>query len=67
MAGVELLRAFAELHALKLLDKRLQPTDFAIAGGDRSRHVAHQALQELHVGRKIVQIEPHARFWLRST
>lgn len=67
LIGVEPLGAATELHALELGDDRLKAFDLVIAGVDQARHVAHQLVQKAHIGRQIVEIEPHAFRYHKST
>jgi hypothetical protein len=59
MIGVKTFRPLPELGPAKLGDHQLEPFDLAVAGLDDSRHVAHQAMQEVDVVGQILKIEPH--------
>jgi hypothetical protein len=53
----------AELRPLKLFDDRLKPFDFAVTMLDDGRRVEQKTIQQGHVGRQVVEIEPHVRFY----
>lgn len=59
LVGIELLGAAAELRPLELFDDRLKSLDLSAAALDRSRHIAHESLQKLRVGRQILKIDQH--------
>jgi hypothetical protein len=60
LIGIEALGAAAELRPLKLFDDRLKALDLAVTVLDDGRHVAQKTVQQGHVGRQIVEIEPHS-------
>ena len=63
LVGIETLGTAAELRALQLLDDGFQAVDFAVAMFDRGGDIAHQAMQKRRVCRKILEIDPHVRFY----
>jgi len=67
LIGIKALETAAELRPLKLFDDRLKSLDLAVAMRDDGRHVAQKTVQQDHVGRQIVEIEPHTRFYFCSS
>ena len=57
---IKALGTAAELRPVKLFDDRLKSLDLAVTMLDDGRHVAQKTVQQGHVGRQIVEIEPHA-------
>ena len=66
LVGIEAFGRASELHPLELFDDRLKALDLAVAMLDDRRHVAHQLVQKRRVGRQIVEIEPHARYYYKE-
>jgi len=61
LVGIELLGAPAEARALELPDDQAQPLSLDLALVEGTRHVAHQLVQHIDVGRQVVERDPHTR------
>jgi hypothetical protein len=59
LVGIEALGPAAKPRALKLFDDQLEPVDLAVALLDDRCHVAHKAMQQGRIRRKIIEIELH--------
>src|SRR5262249_37041631 len=59
LIGIDALGPAPKLRALKLLDDQLEPVDLTLVLLNDGRHVAHKAMQQSRIRRKIVEIELH--------
>jgi hypothetical protein len=57
LVGIDALRPAAKPRTLKLFDDQLESVDLTLVLLDDGRHVAHKAMQQGRVRRKIVEIE----------
>jgi hypothetical protein len=63
LVGIRALGATPEPRALKLFDDCLKTLDLAVSMLDGRGDVAHQTVQKCRIGRQIVEIELHVRFY----
>src|SRR5262249_11950003 len=59
LIGIDALGPAAKPRALKLFDDQLEPVDLTLVLLNDGRHVAHKAIQQSRIRRKIVEIELH--------
>jgi hypothetical protein len=63
LIGIQAFGATPELRSLQLLDDELEALDLTVAAVDDNSHLAHPTVQQRRIGRQIVEIEPHVRFY----
>src|SRR5262245_6614057 len=59
LVGIDTLGSTAKPRPLKLFDDQLESFDLAVAPLDDRSHVAHKTMQQVRIGRKIIEIELH--------
>ncbi len=63
LIGIEPLGAASEPGSLKFFDDALKTSDLVITGLDDDGHIAHQEVQKADIGRQVLKIETHERFY----
>jgi hypothetical protein len=61
--GIRAFGATPELRPLQFFDDGLEALDLTVAVLDGGRHLTHQTVQQRRIGRQIVEIDLHVRFY----